>query len=101
MGTMHLRNLIYAYFGILLFLCEITKHTKHEVKNKLYGTIAFTILAGSITFIWIGISSAVFDYKQEDDLYSPVKASQPILSKSMRFSTNTPATMHAYPKESL
>lgn len=74
MGTMHLRNLIYAYFGILLFLCEITKHTKHEVKNKLYGTIAFTILAGSITFIWIGISSAVFDYKQEDDLYSPVKA---------------------------
>ena len=74
MGTMHLRNLIYAYFGILLFSCELTKSFYHEIKNMIYGVVVFSIFAGSIAFSWIGISEKVLDYKQEDNLYSPVKA---------------------------
>ena len=74
MGTMHLRNLIYAYFGILLFLCEVVRKDKQTIKNMIYGNLVFAIFLGSIAFSWVGISGKVLDYKQNDDVYSPVKA---------------------------
>lgn len=74
MGTMHLRNLIYAYFGILLFLCEVVRKNKQTIKNMIYGNLVFAIFLGSIAFSWVGISGKVLDYKQDDDVYSPVKA---------------------------
>lgn len=74
MGTMHLRNLIYAYVGILLFLCEMVRQNKQTVKSMVYGNLAFAFFLGSIAFAWIGISGKVMDYKQDDDVYSPVKA---------------------------
>lgn len=74
MGTMHLRNMVYAYLGILLFSCEVAKHNKQYIKNKIYGNLVFAILLGSIAFLWVGIAAKVVDYKQDDDLYSPVKA---------------------------
>ena len=74
MGTMHLRNLIYAYFGILLFLCEVVRKDKQTIKNMIYGNLVFAIFLGSIAFSWIGISGKVLDYKQDDDVFSPVKA---------------------------
>lgn len=74
MGTMHLRNLIYAYFGILLFLCEVVRKNKQTIKNMIYGNLVFAIFLGSIAFSWVGISGKVLDYKQNDDVYSPVKA---------------------------
>ena len=74
MGTMHLRNLIYAYFGILLFLCEVVRKDKQTIKNMIYGNLVFAIFLGSIAFSWVGISSKVLNYKQDDDVYSPVKA---------------------------
>ena len=74
MGTMHLRNLIYAYFGILLFLCEVVRKDNQTIKNMIYGNLVFAIFLGSIAFSWVGISGKVLNYKQDDDLYSPVKA---------------------------
>ena len=74
MGTMHLRNLIYAYVGILLFLCEMVRQNKLTIKNMIYGNLVFATFLGSIAFTWIGISGKVMDYKQDDDVYSPVKA---------------------------
>lgn len=74
MGTMHLRNLIYAYFGILLFLCEMVRQNKQMVKRMIYGNLVFAVFLGTIAFAWSGISGKVLDYKQDDDVYSPVKA---------------------------
>ncbi len=74
MGTMHLRNLIYAYFGILLFLCEMVRQNKQTVKRMIYGNLVFAVFLGTIAFAWSGISGKVLDYKQDDDVYSPVKA---------------------------
>lgn len=74
MGTMHLRNLVYAYFGILLFLCEMRRCHKQNIKGMVYGNLMFAIFLGSMAFLWIGISEKVNDYTQDDDLYSPVKA---------------------------
>lgn len=74
MGTMHLRNLVYAYFGILLFLCEMRRCHKQNIKSMVCGNLMFAIFLGSMAFLWIGISEKVNDYTQDDDLYSPVKA---------------------------
>ena len=68
MGTMHLRNLIYAYVGILLFLCEMVRQNKLTIKNMIYGNLVFATFLGSIAFTWIGISGKVMDYKQDDNI---------------------------------